>query len=78
MTCTLSEDDIRSNFGKEKEQYRRKSAVKDDLTQKDPTSRLARVPRSNHNMSYHRQVVYCTTKLPKTGPILSPASNAKM
>lgn len=29
-------------------------------------------------MSYQRQVVYWTTRLPKTGPMLSPERRAKM
>lgn len=29
-------------------------------------------------LTHHRQVVYLTTKLPKTGPMLKPESSAKM
>ena len=28
--------------------------------------------------AYHRHVVYCTTRLPKTGPMLSPERSAKI
>ena len=34
-------------------------------------------PRTDFS-TYHRQVVYFTTKLPNTGPMFSPASSAKM
>lgn len=74
-TRPMSEDHISSDFGYEEEEHRDQGAVKDDLCDEDPVGRKSRENRNDvAEAAHHRHGLCCTTRLPKTGPMLSPAS----
>jgi hypothetical protein len=74
MASALSKDHIWADLGKEAKYDRYECAVEDNLRDEDPESAsVSEFKVYPVYEAYHRQVVYWTTRLPNTGPILNPA-----